>query len=118
MIPTESNRRTFDERRKSHRYAVSGSRRDGRLRLGQREVAVEILDESACGVAVAFDGPPGCEPGETLLLEIASGWTEVQVVNVRREEPCRPKKERKVASEPGSAWCACGTLSRGRLTPS
>jgi hypothetical protein len=86
MIPTESNRRTFDERRKSHRYAVSGSRRDGRLRLGQREVAVEILDESACGVAVAFDGPPGCEPGETLLLEIASGWTEVQVVNVRREE--------------------------------
>ena len=98
MIPSESSSRTFDERRKSHRYAVSGPRRNGRLIIGQREVAVEILDESACGLGVRFDGPPGCEPGERLLLEIDSGWIEVQVANVRREESA-PAEERVESGE-------------------
>ena len=86
MSPSKSDQRIPEERRQSFRCPVGGPRRQGRLRIGRREIAVRIVDESAGGFAVESDEDPGCQVGDTLALEIALNWVEVRVVEVERQE--------------------------------
>ena len=79
----QSDDRAADERRSHYRCRVSGDRRTGRMKIDERELGVEIVDESANGFAVEVDAGQGCEIGQVAFLENASGWTEVRVVNIR-----------------------------------
>jgi hypothetical protein len=53
------------------------------MKIGERDLVVEIVDESANGFSIEVDGGLGCEVGQVALLGNASGWTEVRVVNAR-----------------------------------
>lgn len=66
--------------------SVGESRRQGRLRIAGRDVAVQLLDESVGGLAVASDKTPACQVGDSLLLEMAGAWTEVRVAGI----DCQP----------------------------
>ena len=69
------------EQRKSYRCEVSGPRRDSRLKIGDQELASEILDESAGGYSVVLSEAPVCVAGAVGLLKSASGWAEVQIMS-------------------------------------
>jgi hypothetical protein len=72
-----------DERRAAYRFPVVGARGAGRLRIGPREIAVEILDESAGGFSAVSDETLAREVGQTLLLGVDSNWMEVRVMNLQ-----------------------------------
>jgi hypothetical protein len=82
MVPSRGEHHARPERRKSYRCAVHGARRRGRLRIGLRNVAVLVLDESAEGLALEVEGAADCKIGDTVLVEIASAWFETRVVNL------------------------------------
>jgi hypothetical protein len=86
MNPSQPGIHPPHEQRDSYRCSVSGPRRNGRLRIGEREVAVEIVDESAKGFAVMFDGTLECYIGQQILVQVASAWTKVRVMNFRLQE--------------------------------
>jgi hypothetical protein len=86
VSPSKPEQPTPAERRESFRCPTKGPRRHGRLRINKREIDVHILDESTGGFAIETDTEPGCQAGDTLLLEIALAWVEVRVVNLERRE--------------------------------
>jgi hypothetical protein len=86
MISSEPENHASRERRSSYRCAVSGPRRVGRLKISEREVAVEILDESVNGFSVMLDGAPECDIGDILSVQVASNWSEVRVMNLQLQK--------------------------------
>jgi len=56
------------------------------LKIGEREVAVEILDESVNGFSVMADGAPECDIGDVLSVQVASNWSEVRVMNLHLQK--------------------------------
>lgn len=70
------------ERRKSFRCTVQGARSRGRMRVGTRNLPIEVLDESAEGLAIEMQGTPNCTVGDAVFVEIAGAWVEAQVVNL------------------------------------
>ncbi len=83
---SSSDQRSLDERRASFRCPVSDSRRRGRLRIGKREIPVEVLDESASGYSIACKQTEDCEVGQSLLLRVASTWTVVRIMNLQTSD--------------------------------
>jgi hypothetical protein len=86
MNPSQPAIQPPNERRDSYRCPVSGTRRHGRLRIGEREFAVEIVDESANGFSVVFDGALECYIGQEIFVQVASAWAKVRVMNFRLQE--------------------------------
>ena len=68
------------DRRATFRFPVSGERSAGRLQWGDREIDVQVIDESAGGFAVEFDGPTECRAGDQLFLGMGEEWIRVRVV--------------------------------------
>lgn len=68
------------DRRATFRFPVSGERSAGRLQWGDREIQVQVIDESAGGFAVEFDGPTECRVGDQLFLAMGEEWIRVRVV--------------------------------------
>ena len=77
----------LNEQRNSRRYRYVGSAKRGQLRLGDRDIDVELLDESATGFAVLLDDAPPCAVGDTLLLQLDSTASEVRVANIHMPDP-------------------------------
>jgi hypothetical protein len=75
-----------DDRRRAYRCPVAGPRASAVLRLGTREVAAEIVDESANGFAVVVDENVRSETGQTFSLGTADGWVEVEVKNIQFQQ--------------------------------
>ncbi len=73
------------DRRQARRFASPGERREARLRSGDRDNAVQLLDESATGFAVLCDTHPGVFEGETVWLKTVAGWESASVVSVSNE---------------------------------
>src|SRR5262249_3362968 len=82
MPPLEPDDHGPGQRRSSFRCSVDGERGMARLKIGDRAIDVDVLDESAGGFAVAVDTTPDCAVGDFLLLEVAQAWVEVRVVNI------------------------------------
>lgn len=77
------NRRQRDapaDRRTAFRFPVSGERSEGRLQWGNGEIDVQVVDESAGGFAVEFEGPTDCRVGDQLFLGIGDEWVRVRIV--------------------------------------
>lgn len=83
---SSSDQRSLNERRASFRCPVNGPRRGGRLRIGKREIPVDVLDESAGGYSVVSEQELDCEVGQSMLLQIESSWTIVRIMNVQKGE--------------------------------
>lgn len=83
---SSSDQRSVNERRASFRCPVNGPRRAGRLRIGKREIPVEVLDESAGGYSIVGEQEFECEIGQSLLLQIGSSWTIVRIMSVQKAE--------------------------------
>jgi hypothetical protein len=83
---TAADSSTPTNRRRSYRCAVI-PQGTAILKFGKQRFTAGILDESAEGACVSIDGAIECEVGQTALLQIASAWMEVRVMNVQRE-PC------------------------------
>ncbi len=75
------------EKRGAFRCRVPGSRRDSVLRVGKKQIPVQVLDESAGGFAVLVNRHPGVGPDDVVRLCTESGWHEVRVVHVCKHEP-------------------------------
>lgn len=75
-----------DDRRRAYRCPVAGSRAGAVLRLGTREIAADIVDESANGFAVVVEENVRSETGQTFSLGTAGGWVEVEVKNVQYQQ--------------------------------
>lgn len=73
-------REPLSDRRAAFRFPVSGERSEGRLQWGDHEIDVEVVDESAGGFAVEFDGPTECRVGDQLMLGIGDEWVPVRVM--------------------------------------
>jgi hypothetical protein len=86
MTASQGEHHARGERRKSYRCPVQGARRRGRLKIGLRNVVVEVLDESAQGLALEAEGIPDCQIGDTVFVEIAAAWVEARIVNLRLNE--------------------------------
>ena len=71
------------ERRFNFRCAIADEPGKAVLRQGRQDTAVELLDQSAGGFAVAGDALRG-QLGQRLLLRTNRGWSEVEIV--RREQ--------------------------------
>jgi hypothetical protein len=56
------------------------------LKIGEQEVAVEILDESVNGFSVMLDGAPECDVGAILSIQVAANWSEVRVMNLQLQK--------------------------------
>jgi hypothetical protein len=76
----QRQREPLSDRRSAFRFPVSGERSQGQLRWGDHEIDVEVVDESAGGFAVEFDGPTECRVGDQLLLGIGDDWVPVRVM--------------------------------------
>jgi hypothetical protein len=87
VSPSNSNEHQPQHRRESFRCPADGPRRHGRIIIGRRNFPARILDESAGGFGIELDVDPGCEVGDTLLLEVATAWTEVRVLTIQRCQP-------------------------------
>jgi hypothetical protein len=87
VSPCNSNEHQPQQRRESFRIPGDGPRRHGRIKIGRRKLAARVLDESAGGFRIELDVDPGCEVGDTLLLEVAAAWAEVRVVTIQRCQP-------------------------------
>jgi hypothetical protein len=83
---SSSDQRSLDERRASFRCPASDPRRRGRLRIGKREIPVEVLDESASGYSINCQQAEDCEVGQSLLLRVESTWTIVRVMNLQTSD--------------------------------
>lgn len=75
-----------DDRRKAYRCPVVGPRASAILRLGTREMAAEIVNESANGFAVVVDENVRSEAGQTFSLGTTDGWVEVEVKNIQFQQ--------------------------------
>ncbi len=71
------------ERRRAYRCAVTGPRRECTLRIADREIAAEMLDESANGFAVLPSEAVECQVGGIVRLKTTSGWTEAEIVHIQ-----------------------------------
>jgi hypothetical protein len=76
----QRQREPLSDRRSAFRFPVSGERSQGQLRWGDHEIDVEVVDESAGGFAVEFDGPTECRVGDQLMLGVADEWVPVRVM--------------------------------------
>ena len=83
---SSSDQRSLNERRASFRCPASGPRQRGRLRIGKREIAVEVLDESASGYSIDCKQAEDCEVGQSLLLRVESTWTIVRIMNLQTSD--------------------------------
>jgi len=83
---SSSDQRSINERRASFRCPANGPRRAGRLRIGKRELAVEVLDESAGGYSIVCEQELDCEVGQSLLVRIESNWSKVRIMNLQQED--------------------------------
>ncbi len=70
------------DRRGSRRFSAPSERREARLRSGDCDTAVQLLDESATGFAVLCDQHPGVFERETVWLQTVSGWETAIVVSI------------------------------------
>jgi hypothetical protein len=80
MPRNRRQRESSDDRRAAFRFPVSGERSEGRLQWGGHEISVQVVDESAGGFAVEFDGPTECRVGDQLMLSISDEWVPVRIV--------------------------------------
>ena len=97
--------------RASYRFAADGSRA-ARLRIDQQVFPVEILDESAEGFGILFDGLLECYVGESVAIETATGWSGARIMRVQVVEPAGHSDE-----QPGTARTRLG-LKRVEDLPS
>jgi hypothetical protein len=96
MARRRPKRITAEERRSAFRFPVTGPRSQGRLRVGRTEFPVTIIDESAGGFAIEFDGTADCRIGDYLQLQVEGEWIrfriaflDLQDVGVERFEGCQ-----------------------------
>jgi len=85
MAAAERPGRAVPDQRKSFRIPVSGPAREAVLTVGQTEVPVGLLDESAGGFAVLADQRPDVEPGDIARLTRNSDRFEVRVAHVTEQ---------------------------------
>ena len=78
MIPS-ADRKTQTPRA-SYR-CTADERREGRLQIGDREIPVEILDESADGFGILLNEVLAGSIGQTVALKTDAGWTEARVMH-------------------------------------
>jgi len=71
------------ERRGSYRCTVNGPRRAAMLHGDGKLRNVEVVDESAGGLAIEFDGTFAGAVGQIYRLQYESAWEEVQVMNIQ-----------------------------------
>jgi hypothetical protein len=83
MSSSQPENRAPNEQRSSYRCAVSGSRRHGRLKIGDKELAAEIIEESAGVYSVVLDEASDCVVGVVGVLKSAAGWAEVEIRNLQ-----------------------------------
>ncbi len=110
---SDGQTRASSDRRQHYRCRVDGARREGVLRVGDREIPAEITDESAGGFGVIVKGVLDFSVGQTLVLEHASGQTEVEVASMRLEESSDAAKAEDAADTPAEL---CTRLGLTRLT--
>ena len=113
MLPPRPIHQSIPERRSSYRCPVGGARRQGHLQIGKRSLAVQVLDESVGGFAIALDETPDCQIGAKLLLEIASTWVEVRAISI--ESLDRPSEESQ--EDDGKTYTRLGLLRLRDLDP-
>jgi len=80
MAFQDSDQPPQKDRRKTHRYAVSGPRQQARLQIGKLEIVAELRDESAGGYGVVLEEALDCPVGTIGILKAAGGWTEVRII--------------------------------------
>jgi hypothetical protein len=90
------------DKRKSHRYAVSGLRREGELRFGKVRLPVLLLDQSAGGFTAISWRPPDVEVNSAGLLRIGEDWHEIRLINVM---PVAPPESEDAAELEVSGQC-------------
>ena len=100
MSSSQPENRAPNEQRSSYRCAVSGSRRHGRLTIGDRELAVEILNESASGFSVVLDEASDCAVGVVGILKSAAGWAEVEIKNLQLLGPAASEESADAEPKP------------------
>lgn len=71
-----------EDRRQARRFPTPEERREAILRSGDRDMPVQLLDESSTGFAVLCDRHPGVFEGETLWLKTVAGWETVSAMSV------------------------------------
>ena len=102
---------SLDNRRTSFRCLVVNARSPCTLRVGEDELPVGLLDESAGGFSVLVDRPPGLSVGQTAQLRTDSGWFEVRVANIR--EVVAPEGENGVRPKGPNSCFRVGLLRLG-----
>src|SRR5690606_24606457 len=70
------------DRRNARRCLAPSERREARLRSGDCDIPVQLLDESATGFAVLCDQHPGVFERETVWLQTVAGWETTSVVSI------------------------------------
>ena len=106
------------DKRQSSRIQIPEGREHATLLIGQREVVVRILDESAGGFAVALLAEDDIQQNQIYVLKTAIGLYETRVARIEhfqdgkllglmrlRELPKAGENERKSAGI-GSGWGA------------
>jgi len=74
------------EKREAFRCPVSAAGQEAVFQVGDAEIPVQLLDESAGGFALWADRDPGVEVDEVARLHTESGSHEVRVAHVQSEQ--------------------------------
>jgi hypothetical protein len=76
-----------EDKRRSFRATVAGPPQHAVLKIGERELPVTLLNESAHGLGVLTDDPGKLWVDQTGMLKTTTTWLNVRVKYVLRNEP-------------------------------